>query len=563
MHMLHGLAQILRENPAILLFAAIAAGYALGKLKVGTFSLGSTTGVLLAGIVIGAVLLKDTVYDLGIIKSVSFALFIFTIGFRVGPDFAGGLKRGGVKYVTVAVFFAVSAIASAIVLVKLFHLNSGYGAGMMGGALTQSSIIGTADGAIVQLESGTPSMALDLKSDVAVAYAITYLFGTAGLIVLLKILPRLWKINLRREALKEEYEMGVSTGEETPEFFQWANLVTPGAFRLSSEEATPAEIEIQFTRMAAVEMVHRAGVLIPELSKDTILKQGDIVTVTGYSEDLIKAETVVGERVVNPDTGKMTGEILGICLTRKRYSGKSLQNALAGAGHGCFVSAVERQGHSLPLKPGLAVHTGDVIRVMGTRKNVDRLAAELGYPERSTPATDLVAVGLGIISGTLLGLLSVKIFGIPLTLGAGGGVLVSGLFFGWLRSRKPVWGRIPGPAQWIFTDLGLNLFIACVGISAGPRAFAAIEQAGINIFLAGALLTVIPHVLTWIFGLHGLKLNPVLLLGALTGSGTCTAALNSVKDDCGSNLPVIGYTVPYAIGNVLLTVMGALIVNLI
>jgi len=137
------------------------------------------------------------------------------------------------------------------------------------------------------------------------------------------------------------------------------------------------------------------------------------------------------------------------------------------------------------------------------------------------------------------------------------------LFFGWLRSRKPVWGQIPTPAQWVFTDVGLNLFIACVGISAGPSAFAALEQAGLSIFFAGVCLTVLPHVLTWVFGLYALKLNPVLLLGAMTGSGTCTAALNSLKDDCGSSLPVIGYTVPYAIGNVLLTVMGALVVNII
>jgi len=142
-------------------------------------------------------------------------------------------------------------------------------------------------------------------------------------------------------------------------------------------------------------------------------------------------------------------------------------------------------------------------------------------------------------------------------------VLVSGLFFGWLRSCKPTWGQIPTPTQWVFSDLGLNFFIACVGISAGPRALAALEQAGISIFLAGICLTCIPHILTWIFGLYILKLNPVLLLGSMTGAGTCTAAMNSVRDDSKSSVVVIGYTVPYAIGNVLLTVWGALIVSLI
>ncbi|HPJ73058.1 MAG TPA: aspartate-alanine antiporter, partial [bacterium] len=225
--------------------------------------------------------------------------------------------------------------------------------------------------------------------------------------------------------------------------------------------------------------------------------------------------------------------------------------------------SITRQGHELPLGPNLKLYRGDVIDVIGDRSDVEKLIGVLGYAERQTQVTDLVMVGIGLILGTLLGLVAFNVGGVPITLGVGGGVLVSGLFFGWLRSIKPTWGYIPTPTVWIFTDLGLNFFIACVGISAGPKALEALEQAGINIFLAGVCLTSLPHLLTWIFGLYLLKLNPVLLLGAMTGAGTCTAALNSVKDDAGSAVPVIGYTVPYAIGNVLLTVWGALIVSLI
>jgi putative transport protein len=199
----------------------------------------------------------------------------------------------------------------------------------------------------------------------------------------------------------------------------------------------------------------------------------------------------------------------------------------------------------------------------GARKDVEQLAGAIGYPERQTQVTDLIAVGIGVILGTLIGLMAITIGGIPITLGVGGGVLVSGIFIGWLRSVRPTWGQIPTPAQWIFTDLGLNLFIACVGLSAGPQAIASLKQAGIAIFIAGVCLTTFPHLLTWLFGLYLLKLNPVLLLGAMSGAGTCTAALNVIKEDADSPVPVIGYTVPYAIGNVLLTVWGALVVNII
>jgi len=566
MDILHELAELCRNNPSILLFAALAGGYALGKLKFGTFSLGSTTSVLLVGIVLGAILLRNTTYDLGIIKTVSFGLFIFTIGYRVGPDFVGGLKRGGAQYIGVALFFCAAAIGSALILAKLFHLNSGYAAGMLAGALTQSSVIGTADGAIMHLESGARSIALNLKSDVAVAYAVTYIFGTAGLIVLLKVLPRIWGIDLRQSAAQEEKEMGATTGEDTVESFHWSRLVMPRAFMVSNDSAagkTASALEALFSDTVAVEKVCKDGKTIDPVSPDTVLNKGDTVVLTGHRKDLLKATELIGPEVDDPSVSGMVGELLGICVTAKKYSGKTLKEIFSKIGHGCFIRRVIRQAHDLPVNKGLVVHTGDIIHVLGSRPDVEKLTAELGYAERSTSVTDLVAVGLGIILGTLVGLISVTIGGVPVTLGTGGGVLVSGLFFGWLRSRKPIWGQIPTPAQWVFTDVGLNLFIACVGISAGPSAFAALEQAGLSIFFAGVCLTVLPHVLTWVFGLYALKLNPVLLLGAMTGSGTCTAALNSLKDDCGSSLPVIGYTVPYAIGNVLLTVMGALVVNII
>ena len=151
--------------------------------------------------------------------------------------------------------------------------------------------------------------------------------------------------------------------------------------------------------------------------------------------------------------------------------------------------------------------------------------------------------------------------GIPLTLGVGGGVLLSGLVFGWLRSVHPTFGQIPSGAQWVFTDLGLNLFIACVGLTAGPRAIHALQTTGASLFLAGVILTLTPHIIGLIFGRLVLKMNLVLLFGALTGAGTNTATLNALKEEADSPAPVLGYTVPFAFGNVLLTIWGTVLVN--
>lgn len=564
---LTALVDFLRANPSLLLFAALGGGYALGKVKLGkSFSLGSTTSVLLVAIALGALILGRTEYDLGLIKSISFGFFIFAIGYRVGPDFVGGLKRGGMKYVMIAVFFCVAALAAAVVLAKLFGLNEGYAGGLIGGALTQSSVIGTADNAIQHLTTGTTSSVMNLKSDVAVAYAVTYVFGTAGLIMLLKVIGKIWKINLPAEAKKAESEMGSVDTADTLEAFHWSNLVLPRAYHIQNDAVigkTISEVETLLGGSVAIDTLRRGGKQVDTSTSDVKLCKDDIVILTGHHRDIYKACDSLGPEVDDKLLEEMLGEILGICVTNKALDGKTLESIFKAHGHGCFIRSVTRQGHEMPLAAGLKVYTGDVINVIGDRPDVEKLVKVVGYPERQSRVTDLVAVSIGLIVGTLVGLVAVKVGGVPITLGVGGGVLVSGIFFGWLRSVKPTWGAIPTSTQWIFTDLGLNFFIACVGIAAGPRAIHAIQQAGLNIFLAGMCLTIIPHLLTWIFGYHILKMNPVLLLGAMTGAGTCTAAMNSVKEDSESPVPVIGYTVPYAIGNVLLTVWGALIISLV
>ena len=560
------LGAFLQHNPSLLIFMALAAGYALGKVKFGTFSLGSTTSVLLVAIAIGALVLRNTEYDLGLIKTISFGFFIFAIGYRVGPDFVSGLKRGGIKYVLIAVFFCVFALIAAVLLAKIFGLNRGYAGGILGGALTQSSVIGTADGAILHLSNQAVTSTMNLKSDVAVAYAVTYIFGTAGLIILLKVLAKLWKFDLPSEAGKAEAELGSVKAEDTIEAFHWSNLVMPRAYRVENQGVignTVAGVRSMFSDYIAIEVMKRGNRIIEKITDDLQFEKGDVVVLTGYRRRIYKACDIIGPEVDDRYINEMLGEILSICLTNKEPDGQAFSEIFSRYGRGCFVHGIYRQGHELPLGPGLKLYTGDVIRIIGSRPDVEKLVDTIGYPERQSQVTDLVTVGIGLIVGTLAGLLAIKVGGIPITLGVGGGVLVSGIFFGWLRSRRPTWGSIPVPTLWIFTNLGLNLFIACVGISAGPRAVAALQQAGINILLAGMCLTIIPHLLTWLFGLYALKLNPVLLLGAMTGAGTCTAALNSVKEDSESSMPVIGYTVPYAIGNVLLTVWGALVVSLL
>lgn len=446
----------------------------------------------------------------------------------------------------------------------MFGFDKGTTAGLLAGAMTQSSVIGTAEGAIKHLSISAADQTT-LESNVAVAYAITYVFGTAGLIFFFKMIPRLMKIDLKNEARKLEEEMSGGSGEieKRPELFSWYKQLNLRAYRVTNENIlgkTVSELEALFPRKVAVEKLKRADRVI-DPAPGTVIQSGDVVAMVGDRREFLKADEKIGPEVDDRSVVDLIGEILNICVLNPEAVGKTLGEISTEHGHGCFLRKITRQGHELPLTKNTVVHKCDVLEVAGTQKDVEKLVKHLGYPERPTVMTDLVIVGLGCVLGTLIGLIMVPVMGIPLTLGVGGGVLLSGLVFGWLRSVHPTFGQIPGGAQWVFTDLGLNLFIACVGLTAGPRAIHALQTTGASLLLAGVILTLTPHIIGLIFGRLVLKMNPVLLFGALTGAGTSTATLNALKEEADSPVPVLGYTVPFAFGNVLLTIWGTVLVN--
>jgi len=548
-----------RSYPQIIIFLAIAIGYYIGKIKIFGFNLGSTAGVLVAALVLGQIDVNIS----PLLKSVAFALFIFTIGYKVGPQFFSGMKKDGIKYLWISLFVGIVGLLLAIVLGKLFGFGKGLTAGLLGGALTQSAVIGTAEGAIKHLSVSAVAKTA-MESNVAIAYAITYIFGTAGLVVFYKLVPKLMKIDLKKEARKLEEELSGSTDQDDdPEFFSWDKRLNLRVFKVTNKNVvgkTIHELEALFPGKTVVDKLKRENELI-DSDDNTIIQSGDIVAIVGGRAELIEADKIIGQEIDDKDAGHVIGEIIDICVLKKNAVGKTLGEINKDYGHGCFLRRITRQGHELPLAKNIVIHKCDVLRVAGAKKDVEKLIGHIGYPERPTVATDLIMVGAGCVLGTLIGLMAVKIAGIPLTLGVGGGVLVSGLIFGWLRTVHPTFGQIPSGAQWIFTDLGLNLFIACVGLIAGPKALHALHTTGGSLFFAGIILTLTTHIAGIIFGRVVLKLNPVLLFGALTGSGTATPALNALKEESGSNVPAIGYTVCYAFGNVILTIWGALIVS--
>ncbi|MBN2057764.1 MAG: aspartate-alanine antiporter [Candidatus Saganbacteria bacterium] len=548
---------VCRQHPQVAIFLALAVGYFVGKIKVFKFSLGSTAGVLLTALVLGQ--MRIDVPDL--LQTIGFALFIFTIGYKVGPQFFGALKKEGIHYIYLSLVVAVTALLTAVGLSRFFGFDPGTAAGLMAGALTESTIVGTADGAINNLALSAAQKQLWL-GNVAIAYAITYIFGTAGRIVFFKLAPRLMGLSLKAESKKLEAEMsGGADSSSDPSLFSWYKQVGLRAFRLEQGGSTVAQIERSFPGQAVVENIDRQGQLL-DSKPDLRLESGDILAIAAIASVLSQGAKLVGPEVDDKAACDLLGEILNVCVLKPDVVGQTLGQLGRRFGGGIYLRKMTRQGHELPLTRDTVVHKCDVLTIAGSQKVIDSAVKQVGYAERPTSASDLIMIGLGCVFGTLIGLVSIPVLGVPVTLGVGGGVLVAGLVCGWLRSVHPTFGQIPGGAQWILTDLGLNLFIACLGLSAGPKALHALQTTGGSVFLAGVVLSLVPMIAGLLYGRWVLKLNPVLLLGALTGAGVITAALNTLKEDADSPAPALGYAVPYAFNNVILTVWGSLIVHI-
>ena len=549
----------LRQNPELAIFLTIAIGFLIGSVRFGSFSLGIVVGCLLAGVLVGQLDIKVP----SLVKTVFFDLFLFATGYKVGPQFFRGLKKDALPQVILTVVLCVTCLLTAFGFSKLLGYDVGTAAGLLAGAFSESTVIGTAGEAIQRLSIPDAEKAA-LVNNIPVAYAVTYLVGTATLVWFIPTIgPKLMRINLREEAAKLRAASGAS-GETGEGVVSAARTFDIRAYRLSNLDMvgkTIADLEgmPRQTRVFILR-VRRDGRIL-EAAPHLILERDDVVAVVARYEAHVTRGDVIGPEIGDLELLDIPFEALDVVITNKLVAGKTLELlAQAPFARGIFLSRITRSGIELPVSPATRVDRGDVLRIIGPLPEVDRASKALGYADRKTSATDMVFVGTGIFLGGLVGLLSVVVWNVPLTLTASGGALVMGLVFGWLRSVYPYFGRIPEPAIWIFDTLGLCMFIGIVGLSAGPSFVSGLQKTGATLVVVGLISALLPHTLGILLGRYVLKMNPLIVLGACAGAGTITAALRAVQDEAKSSVPALGYTVPYAIGNILLTAWGPVIV---
>ena len=549
----------LRTHPELAVFLTLAIGFIVGRIRFGSFHLGSVVGTLLAGVVIGQLGIQVA----PIVKTVFFDLFLFATGYKVGPQFIRGLGRSALPQVALTIVLCLTSLLTTLVAARIFRYDCGTAAGLMAGAFTESTVIGTASDTINRLELPAPEKER-LLNNIPVAYAVSYLVGTGFVVWFLgSLAPRLLRIDLKTESRKLEKE---SRGATEPEFATESvyRELSLRAYRVDAAQwagRSVADIERSFAPdRVFVERIHRADQLL-EVAPETILQAGDAVAIAARRRVLAKGVSI-GVEIEDPQLLDFPLVTRDVVLTNRSLVDRTIGELGERHGRGVGLVRLIRAGEEIPFTASTTLNRGDLLRIGGAERDVERVGGVLGYLENPSSATDVVFVGLGIFLGGLVGILSVSIGGLPLSLTASGGALIMGLVFGWLRSVRPTFGRIPEPALWVFDTVGLAVFIGVVGISAGPTFVSGLRETGASLLLVGLVVSVTPHIAALLFGRFILKMNPVILFGACSGAGTITAALRAIQDEAHSKLPVLGYTVPYAVGNILLTAWGPVIVML-
>jgi putative transport protein len=556
---MHTIQWIITTAPEIFLLLAVAIGTILGRIKVHGFSIGTTACTLIVAVLIGQ--LGAFTFP-SLLRVVLFSLFVFTIGYRSGPEFFASLSMRTLAQVALALVLGGTGLVLVLIFAFTFKLDPGTASGLAAGALTQSSVIGTASGALAQL--GLSKDALNQQeANIAAGYAVTYVLGyILTLLFVPFVAPKLMGVDLKKEAAKLELELSGGTPPKTEnlsyrKFQARAYRVSTGAGR------TVKAIEEEVGSRTVIERIVRNGADVqPHL--DTVLEAGDDIVIAGPTAAIVAAKPVIGNEIDADEILRaIPGNVVDVLVDNRKLHGLSIKQVVDRVGdsaRGVFLRALTRMGREVPLSPDTRIYVGDVMTLVGSTRNIERAAQHVGQILRSGDRTDIAFLGAGIAAGLLAGLLSVKVGTIALTLGGGGGALIAGLVCGWIRSRRPTIGAMPPAAQQTLSDLGLGGFIAAVGLGNGHAAWMAIQAHGVLLVGMGLVVTLVPLIVATLFAHRVLRMNPVIVCGALAGAMTVDAAVTGACDVAESQTPVLGVAVPYAVGNVVLTVLGPIIV---
>ncbi|MFC9338281.1 aspartate-alanine antiporter [Streptomyces sp. NPDC057020] len=557
---------IFQPHPELLVFITVAIGFLFGKLRYKAIALGAVTGCLVAGLLLGAQF-KVTID--GTVKNLFFTMFLFALGYKVGPQFFRGLKKDGMPQVVNAVVVCVTGLLVSWGFAVMLGYGPGLSAGLLGGALTQSAVIGVAQDAIGNLPGLSAEQMKTEENLVAIGYAVTYPLGTILCAMLLaNVLPKLYKRDLAEESARIAKELD-APGDD-PDLAEGYYEVVLRAYRMDRSPLAGRTIDDfenqqkELGRRIYITRVRREGLILAH-DQGTVLRPGDVVAVSALRGALVDFDprAHIGPETDDVELLGYQTETLHVVASEKAQLGKSIADLRREPFMvGVYIDKIYRSGAEFPYRLSTTLERGDTVILTGPKRLVDPAGRAIGTPVPTSFATDMLWVGLGIFLGGCIGIPALTVSGVPVSLSTSGGALIMGLVFGWIRGKYPTYGNVPPGAQWFMDTLGLCLFIAVVGINAGPSFTSGLSTAGWGLLVWGAVATVVPLLVGFGVGHYIQKIRFPVLMGVLAGGQTTTAAIGAINEQSRSQIPTLGYTIPYAVGNVLLTIWGAVIVIL-
>jgi putative transport protein len=561
---MHWLGNLFTKYPEMGVYLAIGIGYVIGRFKFRGVGLGVVTGSLLGGILIGN-FFHVSVSDQA--KSVLFLLFLFGIGYSVGPSFFQNLKGDGWRWLLLGVFVPVVGLLTAYAVARFLKLDPGYSAGLLSGSLTESPVIGTASEAIRAL-SISDEQKTQWIAHIAVADAICYIFGTLGVILCCGSLgPKLLGIDLRSESKALEDKLGIENSKPgvhsgwQPIGFRAYTIPLGGP----AVGKTLAETERAVrTNRLFVERIRRGGEIFTPLSS-TVFEAGDTVAVIGRTEVLVNVFGPRSSEVADAELLDIPVASFDLYVTSKTIAGRTLEAITNDVpeSRGVLLRGISRGDQNIPIGRQTVVVRGDTLHVTGSEATVRNLAPIVGRVIRPTEDSDLAVLGIAVFLGVLVGAVTTIPLGhLRITLGTSVGTLLAGLAVGWLRSVKPWFGRMPDAAISFMKSIGLAAFVAMVGLKAGPLFITAVRDYGVLLFFGGVVVTLTPLLAGLLLGRYILRVNPVLLLGGIAGAQTMIAGVAAVQEKSDSSVAMLGYSYTVAFGHILLTTWGTIIISL-
>jgi len=550
---------LLQNNMEISLFVIIGLGYLIGKIGGWGIELGSSIGVLFVALYFGHI--GFTMSPL--VGTIGFVFFIYSVGYQAGPYFFSAFREDGVSYVQIGLVIAIVAFFTALFAGMIFQLEPGFSAGVLAGGLTSTPTLAAAQAAIeaglAKIPEGYDAATID--ANIAVGYAVTYIFGLIGLILFLQFVPKILGFDLKKESLSYAENMSGDGKDADDEL----GLGTKGLPVVRTYEVTNPDtigkslLDLKFLQATGAVIARlRRGEEDVELGPETVLIEGDRALILGYNENHMKSGNLLGREAPDVELESTPFSTNRVVVSKGHASNMTLRETGITNQFACITHSVTRGGVELPVSLDMLIQRGDQLTVSGPNTSLDRLVPYLGQKEKPVHETDLLTFAAGIVAGLFVGKMSVDV-GIPLSIGSAGGLLVAGLVVGWARGINPMFGRVPAAARFILMELGLLLFLAGVGLRAGSGLVEGLKSAGPALFVSGIFVTILPSLAGVLYGKYVLKMNPAIMLGSMCGGLTSTPALGVITAQAESDIPAIGYVGVYAFANIILTVAGQLI----